>query len=441
MAHQQVKSGSLWLFSGALALGAAILLGGPAVAQITIPGADGSDGAFSPTANIEVDLSQAPTGEWNGPNQDPGKGVYDPEKWAVVFRYTTVNIPNNVTVTFKNHPSRAPVVWLVQGDVTISTTGTGGTINVSGANGDYDAAQPQFAEPGPGGFRGGRGRQTSAAGSGGFGPGGAGYSTGSRGTGGSYGTQGSVPTGGGPAGPVYGHPRVLPLIGGSGGAGTRGTLYYHTLGAGAGGGAILIATQTTIRLSGAVYARGGNGGSETQPYGGAGGGSGGGIRLVADTITGGGTLAATGGSSTGGGAGGAGRIRVEANTIDLSHPGDPPYTAGPPGDPATIWPSDDAPTVYAISLAGQAVPADPRASLTSPLADVTVSSPSPLPLIIEAHNVPVDWNVVARVVVKVGEDFNVPATLIGGNQTLSTWQADITLPSAWSAIQVRAAMP
>lgn len=147
------------------------------VAQIIVPGADGSDGAFSPTTNTVVPLQDAPSGPWNGPNTMPGKGVYDPNQWAVVYRFTSVNIPANVTVTFTNHPSRAPVVWLVSGNVTIN-----GTINLNGQQ-QTNVLVP--AEPGPGGFRGGR-RAVAAGqpGSAGFGPGAGDYPEGT----GSYGT-------------------------------------------------------------------------------------------------------------------------------------------------------------------------------------------------------------------------------------------------------------
>src|SRR5262245_10648902 len=81
---------------------------------LNIPGADGSDGVFSPTTNTNVDLSQSATGNWNDNNtSNAGKGVYDHTKWAVVFKYSSVRIPANVTVSFNNHPSKAPVVWLV----------------------------------------------------------------------------------------------------------------------------------------------------------------------------------------------------------------------------------------------------------------------------------------------------------------------------------------
>ena len=57
-----------------------ILLSSAASAALVIPGADGSDGVFSPTSNIEVDLSQAVTANWDTPSSQPGKGVSSPSR-------------------------------------------------------------------------------------------------------------------------------------------------------------------------------------------------------------------------------------------------------------------------------------------------------------------------------------------------------------------------
>ena len=114
----------------------------PVMADLVIPGADGSDGAFSPTQSIEIDLSQAVTGTWDQPSPQPGKGIYDPEKWAIVFKYSSVNISSGVTVTFKNHPSFAPVVWLVSGPVTIS-----GNVYLNGQN-YIDVPDKRLSNPG-----------------------------------------------------------------------------------------------------------------------------------------------------------------------------------------------------------------------------------------------------------------------------------------------------
>src|SRR5690348_17104938 len=98
----------------------AYLIGGIAVMtgmaqQLPIPGADGADGTLSfpniARTNV-IDLSKVSTGAWNGTPATAGNGIYDPDKWAVVFRYSSVTIPPNAVVRFKNHVSRAPVIWL-----------------------------------------------------------------------------------------------------------------------------------------------------------------------------------------------------------------------------------------------------------------------------------------------------------------------------------------
>ena len=91
-----------------------------ALAQF-VSGSDGSDGPFTPQVHREVDLSLAIPGDALM-TPGTGDGVYDVTRWAVVFKYASIDIPDGVTVTFTNHPSRAPVVWLVDGDVIISGT-------------------------------------------------------------------------------------------------------------------------------------------------------------------------------------------------------------------------------------------------------------------------------------------------------------------------------
>ena len=172
-------------------------------ADLTIPG-DGSDGALNITEDTVIDLSKAVTGKWDQNNAaNAGHGVYDPEKWAIVFKYSSVNIaaetagvPSQLvgrTLRFTNHPSRAPVVWLVQGDVVIN-----GIVSLRGEGTTRDSVlmlTPR--EPGPGGFRGGA-----------FGPSGSGtgYGPGGQADGSPWGAYlGS-----------YGNPQIIPLIGGSG---------------------------------------------------------------------------------------------------------------------------------------------------------------------------------------------------------------------------------
>ncbi len=407
-------------------------------AQITIPGADGSDGAFSPTTDTQVDLSQAPTVSWDTPSSQLGTGVYDAAKWAVVFKYTEVNVPAGVTVTFKNHPSRAPVVWLVQGNVTIE-----GVVSLNGQDQTGDAAL--LSVPGSGGFRGGRARfSASVAGSAGLGPGGGDYFATIYGDGraGAYASgQMGIPT--------YGNAGVVPLIGGSGGSGASN---YGINGGGAGGGAILIGAGSTINISasGVLEANGGDGGAMGNPGQNGGAGSGGGIRLAGNTVTGAGQLNALGGYRYGG----DGRIRVEANNITLTNPGNPAFTKGVPADPAVIWPSAGAPTVRAVSLGGVLVPEDPRAELERCLADVLLggfASLGPQTIMIEARNVPVaapagPWIVAVRVVNKYSAGYygsgpTVNATFVSGDNSQSLWQASLTLPTNYSAIQVRVSKP
>ena len=74
-------------------------------------GSDGSDGAFNPKFKTVIDLSLAATAPWDTPSPVPVQGVYDPDDWAVVFKYTTIDIPVGVTVSFTNHPSGAPAIW------------------------------------------------------------------------------------------------------------------------------------------------------------------------------------------------------------------------------------------------------------------------------------------------------------------------------------------
>lgn len=385
-------------------------------AQVIVPGADGSDGAFNPTSNVTIDLSLAPDGAWDGVNPNPGQGtgVYDADKWAIVFRYSSVNIPSGVTVSFRNRnyngllPGNPPVVWLVSGTVTIN-----GIVTVKA---HADPSVLGFYMPGPGGFR---GAGTNGA-TGGLGPGGSG--PGATCTNGIFGRYASS----------YGNSRVLPLIGGSG---------CGSSGGGAGGGAILIAAPGTITINGDVRADGGhaNCAASISP------GSGGGIRLVCHRLQGTGTIYAASGN------GDNGRIRLEANENALSSVGNPLASVGLPGATATLWPDDlVAPSVRVISLGTEAIPAEPAAKFEFPYADVNLTSGASQILVIEATNVPTGgdppgtpaWTVRARVVPRGGgTPLTVNAAYQSGNYALSTWHATLNLPDGTSAIQVRAAMP
>lgn len=420
-------------------------LGGSGLHALTIP-SDGSDGIFAPSSSVVIDLSQAVTGAWNAPGN--GNGVYDPAQWAIVFKYESVTIPSGVTVTFLNHPSRAPVIWLVQGEVSIN-----GTVALDGANGHAGTVVRTFSEPGPGGFRGGRGSDTHTLGSGGMGPGGSHYGANNdhASSGAGYGSAGglgatswSAQTPGEPGG-TYGNPGVFPLIGGSGAAGSANGSFGK--GGGAGGGAILIATPGSFSLNGQIRANGGNGSGSGGPGGGnrgSGGGSGGGIRLIADTISGDGILRALGGSGgigsagTAGGNGGFGRIRIEAFTNTLTDLGNPPYALGVPEAEPRIFRESSTPAIRSVSLNGETVPDDPRSELSFPHTDVSLAAAGLATLLIEAEFVPLDGEVLVRVIRRSGRDETVFASLTGGTFEASTWSAEVPVADGFSTVQVRA---
>lgn len=393
-------------------------LAAAARAEIIVPGADDSDGALTVTSNKTIDLSLARTGAWDSPHSDPneiGRGVYDPDQWAVVFRYSSVTIDTSRMLSFVNHPSGAPVVWLVSGNVTIN-----GWVDLRGRcspNGNVGI-------PGPGGFRGSRGAFDGNPGSGGFGPGGGRYPNRS----GSYATagQGASPS------VTYGNAAIVPLIGGSGGCNN---------GAGpAGGGAILIACENAVDVTGLILADGA--GCTNYSSGGA-------IRLVTSHVTGSGLLSATGFSG-----GGLGRVRIErVSGPTLSASPAPSVVEIAPGSVAKLWPDASAPRIRCVSLDGLAIPDDPRASLAFPQQDVTIATPDPLLLVIETANIPVPpapdaWMVTARMVPLSGPDFEVTAvyqsTALNG---VSTWHAvlerelSLGLPNGFTAIQARAFKP
>jgi hypothetical protein len=212
------------------------------------------------------------------------------------LHYTTVTVAGGRTLRFRRNALNTPVYLLAQGDVVIN-----GTIDVSGST--APGSPPIGGFGGPGGFDGGRpGFGASFPPGDGYGPGAGGAGTagndGSSAGGGGYGQS----AGGASSnfrGGAYGSPLLIPLIGGSGGGGDAGT---PGSGGGGGGGAILVASNTKIRVTGRIAAIGGfwRGSSHN-------GGSGGAIRLLAMRVEGLGEINVQGGSS----GGAAGRIRVD----------------------------------------------------------------------------------------------------------------------------------
>lgn len=374
--------------------------------QLNIPAADGSDG--TPTfSGTPINLSQAIPGDaltYSNFGADVGKGIYDAARRIIVFKYLSVTVPAGTTVTFTNHPSRAPVVWLVQGNVTIN-----GTVSVNGKNG-VPGTTVDPNEPGPGGFRGGA--VAPQGGGAGLGPSG-GVSDASSAS---------------PFNTTYGNPQLIPLIGGSGGAG------YSGLGSGASaGGAILIATRTTIAMvaGSSITALGGvsaNGNPNVSTS------SGGGIRLVADQMTGTGTVTA----------GTTGRVRVEANVLSPTINTTPSTITVAPGvgGTPTLVQSVTSPTVKIVSVDGINSPPDPTAPLVS-AADIAIQKNTPVTVVLQTQNFATAGAVVAvRVANKYGNSTTVNATLQGGGTTaLSTWTLSTTLAPGFVTLQARATQP
>ena len=367
-------------------------------AQLVIP-SDGSDGALVISNNTVIDLSQAVTGNWTNNNSaNAGQGVYDPAKWAVVFKYSSVVIANGATLTFSNHPTHAPVVWLVNGNVT-----NNGEINLDGQAVGLDYTDP--AEPGPGGFRGG------TLGMPGFGPGG-GF--------GVNGNYSSSPYG-------YGNPQIVPLIGGSGGIGS-----YNSYSTG-GGGAILIASSGTISINGSVHANG------ASYYGD--GSAGGAIRLISGQLTGNGSIAAVGP--------GAGRICLEAtNTAGLNlgvNPGGNPLSILASPFPLTIWPATNAPIVQVTTIsnvnANLTAPVDPKASLAAGGDDLAIATTNAVTIGLQTSNFPTNGTVNVYIKSLSAGQTVLQASCISGNSNSANWQLVTTLPVNHTVIQARAVFP
>lgn len=377
---------------------------------------DGSDGPLTVTANTTIDLRRAATGSWQDASPVAGRGIYDPSIWAVVFKYESVSITAG-TVSFINHASGAPVVWLVEGDVNIAA---GATVSILGQS---VITSSNYSMPGPGGFPGGQGGTANA----GFGPGGSIRASGNYAPGAGHAVAGGT-SGSNPGGSAYGSLDLIPLMGGSGG----GSIGSRS--GGAGGGAILIASSSLIRVEGIIDARGGSGGSTSTGGASSGGGSGGAIRLVAPLVEVIGTARLTvvaigGGNFVTNGA--AGRVRIEGHTLLIDALGPSPnsfpyYTTAEPGP---LFQDDLTPTVRVLSINGNLVTSDPKAGVQS--VDYTVKSVSrTIDLVIEARNVAPGKVIQVRVQQATGNPITVNSTPLEGSIVYSTATAQLTLGNA-----------
>jgi hypothetical protein len=369
-----------------------------ASAQFNVP-SDGSDGAFNPTANIQIDLGTAKTATWDTPADYNLQGVYDPEQWIVVYKFTSVNIPANVTVTFKNHPKNPPVVWLVQGNVTIN-----GTVNLDGQVGQGNF--PFHKAGGPGGFRGGKCDPTIVTG--GFGWGAPNTSNGL------------------PLAPV-GNAGCFPLIGGSGGSWAQ-TNWGHLSARSGGGGAILIASNTTVAGAGTISA-------QSKSFDNNGlvlGGGGGAVRVVAPTIN---LQAINAVGSVNG------RIRLEGNSVVAPNTV-PAYSGAPLPSNFVFLRHALTPSIRVVSIGGVSAPSDPTGQFASPT-DVVVPNPQ-VQIVLQCRNVPANATVQVELRSATNTNFTtVNATFESGNLEQSTWIATGNLGTSlgYATVMARAVLP
>ncbi len=275
------------------------------------------------------------------------------------MEFSTITIPNGVILKFRRNQMNDPVHLLAKGDVTVA-----GTIDVSGATGT-DASG---GAGGPGGYDGGAPGFLATPGDG-HGPGGGKATAGDQAYIRRAASHAALPTSAGRTGggAVYGNASCFPLIGGSGGAGAddRG-------GGGGGGGAILIGSETTLTVSGAINARGGSYANTS-----AGAGAGGCIRLVAKKVV------LTSGSldvrfSTDSYS--PGYIRIDSifrdQVLNLSG-SDPAYTVGS----NMVVRLDDMPSIRTLSANGE-----PRADNDDEPIVVVVPAQTAVPIVVEITN-------------------------------------------------------
>jgi hypothetical protein len=345
-----------------------------------------------------------------------------------VFNFTTVSIPNGVTVSFATRAGvrQPPVSLLATGNVTIA-----GRVDVSGVDGGIGGLGTQLftngGAAGPGGFDGGSGSNAlnGAAGAAGLGPGGGGP-----------GVVGTLPGhagfvtaggGGGPAGRAYGDQRLEPLIGGSGGGGGAAPAPGVTGGGGGGGGgAILIGTSGTLTLTGTIAANGGAGGSATFGAQVGAGGSGGAVRLVATSVTGNGTV-----NVAGGGFASAGRVRVEAftNTATLGGTAPGGLTVGVP-DPAPVG----LVSLRIGAVGGVRAPANPSGSYTTPDVILPAGTSSPITVALEASQIPLGTTIIVTATPLSGVPTSVVSTPLAGTPAAASASASVPIAAGQPSV-------
>jgi len=321
-----------------------------------------------------------------------------------VYHFTTITIPAGITVRVPGDRASGSVFWLASGAVSID-----GTLDLSGGPGHPATSSPSArvpSVPGPGGFGGGIGGNSTSPAQAGNGPAG--------------GQVGPLRAGG-----FSGNTFLVPLVGGSGGAGiTVANTTSWGSGGGAGGGAILIASSVGISVNGAIRA---DGGVAVDPGCGAGGGGGGGaIRLAAPVISGSGAFSVAGGFAQCGASGSAGRVRVE--TFDYRFTGSGVVTQGAPA--ALFVPTTVPAFVRVTSIAGKPVSSTPSGSFTLP--DVQINEGVATLVTIEAHQVPQGTAVELHLFSDNGADQVVISPGLTGTLESSATTVSVTFPPGFT---------
>lgn len=383
--------------------------------QLFTSGSTGQDGALDFCTNPPA---QGTTIVFNPATLTPALSP----RAAQIYNFTTICIPAGITVMLSGQILNGPVWWLSQGNVTIN-----GTLDLSGQKGNDESSDTGLRTPsipGPGGYSGGTGTFTS-------------------GTTTSPAQPGNGPGGGailGNGGTFSGNSFLVPLVGGSGGAGINPCIASaFSVGptGGAGGGALVLASSSSITVNGSINANGGNGGvgdagantivcSNT-----GGGGSGGAIRLVANTIGGSGTLSVAGGN---GGQGTSGATRLEAFTLNFTGSFSGPFTEGAP---ASVFLPTIPPTLQVTSVNGVTLTQPTSGSLQTP--DATINSATPVTITIQTTGIP-PGTVLTLLVYGAsnGSTQAVQTTALQGTLQSATASASAIFPSGLSLKLVKA---
>ncbi|MEM7165354.1 MAG: hypothetical protein AAF581_07820 [Planctomycetota bacterium] len=372
----------------------------PAVSHLGSDGSPPSSGLIDLAATtLEVDTFAELA---NVPGN--GSGVYVKDAWLVVFRYTAVTLTGSLS--FAPHPSGAPVMWIVAGDVLLMP---GSILDLRGEDCAQVSPGP-WSQPGPGGFAGGQQACPGFGQASGLGPGGG-------------------PNPGGPAAgkgaEEFTEPGLPLLIGGSGGRGTEG------LPGAAGGGAICIAASGTITIDGAITARGGSSCNSNATQGG-----GGAVKLLATNIAGSGEVDAQGGGVA---------SFVSRGRVHIGYCGANTFTGcTEPAASVDLFAAATAPTLFPVQppmlrvtqieslSSGQVylLSDDPDAGLDTIEAPVAAGESL---IHVEGVNIPAGLSVEVRVTARQGLNTGSPFPVTNWNGSSGTVQ--VTLPDGRFEIQ------